>query len=93
MTAEQENQVAYIGEFQKLRSELGNVSIASQNIETLLSIIDDLKKQQPKRYTEAELMNWHIEWMQRTPLQGQGRHEFMIDFARFLGMIKTEGES
>ena len=102
MTAEQEKHVSRIRkQYEAHRGRTYSaftdfaplVTELYENLGTVLYIIDDLQKQQPKRYTEAELINWHVEWMQRTPLPGQGREEFMLDFAHFLGMIKTEGES
>lgn len=92
MTAEQEKQI----------SEIRAVDYhETSGIGKLLSIIDDLQKQQPKRYTEAELRaefeKQSIDDISPPPnepqIVGRGSLYGWVAAFRFLGMIKTERES
>lgn len=104
MTAEQEKQVTRIRneyEAHKGRTYSAFTDFAPlvtelyANLGVALSIIDDLQKQQPKRYTEDELRDIVFEKLQRfLPMQFGKMQERMLGWlecARFLGMIKTEG--
>lgn len=92
MTAEQEKQfqTAKLNDHRAVYT--GAVMSASmRDRRNLIAIIDDLQKQHPKRYTEEEIMAWAKEsWMSDAYFQAylQGA----LEFSRFLGMIKTEGE-
>lgn len=97
MTAEQEKKVAEIATRNEYRDAIYNGGEVVRDVRALLYIIDDLQKQQPKRYTEDELRDIVFEKLQRfLPMQFGKMQERMLGWlecARFLGMIKTEGES
>ena len=84
MTAEQEKQIA----------EIRAVDYhETSGIGKLLAIIDDLQNQKPKRYTEAELYGIWRDAPESETGDSEESWDGALWFARFLGMIKTEGES
>lgn len=96
MTAEQEKQVKTAKLNDQRAAYTGAIMSASmRDRRNLITIIDDLQKQQPKRYTEDELRDIVFEKLQRfLPMQFGKMQERMLGWlecARFLGMIKTEG--
>lgn len=104
MTAEQEKQIQTAKLNDQRAAYTGGVMSASmRDRRNLITIIDDLQQQQPKRYTEAELREaFASQYQDGLHRDDKGKFASMeleayyfawFDCARFLGMIKTEGES
>lgn len=102
MTAEQEKHVSIIRkQYEAHRGRTYSaftdfaplVTELYENLGTVLYIIDDLQKQHPKRYTESELREAFNGWFSHPSFIRIDNFKQWIECARFLGMIKTEGES
>lgn len=88
LTPEQEKQVEVIREQRAAADILSHQTYASQ-LKNLLAIVDDLRKQLPKQYTESDL---HIGFHKTfPPFEGSFHKQILrgwLACARFMGAIK-----
>ena len=68
------------------------VYVPFQRESELQQKIETLQKQQPKRYTEIELKAAVFTGNEHIGVFAHSKYKEWLECARFLGMIKTEGE-